>query len=305
MPAPSPASVSQNLRAAAFMTVGMAAFAVNDNTIKSFAGELGIGQVILLRGIIASCLIYVLARQFDHMLPISAILQRKLLIRSGAEMAATFLFLTALFHMPIANASAILQALPLAITLAAALFLGEQIGWRRLTAILIGFFGVLVVIRPGMQGFSTYSLYALGAVGACVVRDLTTRQMHARIPALFITFSASLSVTVLGGAVSLFETWQPVSSGQLGLLVLSALFLLIGYYCVINSMRTGDIAFVSPFRYAVLLFSMIGGMIFFGEFPDAVTYLGSAIIVATGVYTLYRERVVHRQAITPPAPMRS
>lgn len=296
---------SQNLRGAAFMTVGMAGFSVNDTIIKSFAGDLEIGQVILLRGVIASVLIYMLARRFGHMLPLSALLKPLIVLRSAADMSATFLFLTALFHLPIANATAILQALPLALTLAAALFLSEQIGWRRLTAIFAGFAGVLVVIRPGVEGFNTYSLYALATVAACVVRDLTTRRMHAGIPALFITFSASISVTMLGAALSLFSEWRPVAPAHLGLLVMSALFLLAGYYGVINSMRTGDLGFVSPFRYSILLFSTIAGMIVFREFPDALTWAGSAIIVATGVYTLYRERLVHRQAITPPAPVRS
>ncbi|MCB1463537.1 MAG: DMT family transporter [Nitratireductor sp.] len=305
MPDSTPGPNSQNLRGAAFMTVGMAGFSVNDTIIKSFADDLGIGQIILLRGIIASIMIYALARKFRHMLPLSALLNPLILMRSVADMSATFLFITALFHMPIANATAILQALPLALTLAAALFLSEQIGWRRLTAIFVGFVGVLVVIRPGIEGFSTYSLYALATVAACVVRDLTTRRMHAGIPALFITFSASISVTLLGAALSLFGEWQPVSPTHLGLLVMSAAVLLIGYFGVISSMRTGDLGFVSPFRYSILLFSIFAGMIVFREFPDTLTWIGSAIIVSTGIYTLYRERVVHRQSITPPAPMRS
>ncbi|MEC9343960.1 MAG: DMT family transporter [Pseudomonadota bacterium] len=298
-----PAPVSDNFRGAAYMTVAMAAFAVNDTIIKAFAGELALGQVILLRGMIASCLVFVLAWRLGHLRRPAVALHPLLVLRSVSETAATFFFLNALFHIPIANASAILQVLPLALTLFAALLLGEAVGWRRMTAILIGFIGVLVVVRPGMSGFSIYSIYALVAVVACVARDLSTRRLHAGIPSMFITLVASLAVTTMGAALSLFETWQPVSPRHVGLLVLSSAFLLTGYYTVISSMRVGDIGFVSPFRYAVLLFSAIGGMVFFDEYPDALTWVGAAIIVATGIYTLYREHVVLRRSRATAVPL--
>lgn len=287
------------------MALGMAGFAVNDTITKSFSGELGIGQINLLRGVVASCLVYLLARRLGHMRRIGNLFQPLIVLRSLGDIAATYLFLTALFHLPIANATAILQVLPLALTLFAALLLREKIGWRRLTAILIGFAGVLIVVRPGMLGFNAYSFYALASVFACVVRDLSTRQMRAELPAMFITFSASISVTIMGAVLCLFEPWQPVELHHVTLLSLAAAVLLVGYFGVISSMRIGDIGFVTPFRYFVLLFATINGMLFFGEFPDALTWIGSAIIVATGIYTLYRERVVHRQVINPPAPIRS
>jgi drug/metabolite transporter (DMT)-like permease len=156
---------------------------------------------------------------------------------------------------------------------------------------------VLVIIRPGLAGFSVYSVYVVGSVAACVVRDLITRRLGGEIPALFISFVTALFVTLTGAAMAPFAEWQPVTLTHVGLMTGSALFLLMGYYFVVVSMRVGDIGFVSPFRYSVLLFSILGGILVYGEIPDAMTGLGAAIVVATGVYTLYRERIVARRPI--------
>ena len=225
-------------------------------------------------------------------------------LRSLGELAATYLFITALFHIPIANVSAIMQVLPLVLTLFAALLFREAVGWRRMTAVMVGLVGVLIIIRPGLGGFSVYSIYVLASVGACVVRDLATRRIGPATPALFISLVTSVAVTGLGAVLCLFEPWRPVTAMHIVLFCLSAVFLIVGYFGTVMAMRTGDIGFVSPFRYSVLLFSIIGGVVAYGEYPDLFTYVGSTIIVATGVYTLYRERVVRRQAITP-APTRS
>lgn len=297
-------SISENARGAAYMTLGMLGFAVNDTITKYFGGELNLGQVVFIRGLFAITLVFVLAWFLGHLRPASVAIRPLLALRSLSEAVATFCFLTALFHLPIANVSAIMQALPLAITLSAAIFFGEQVGWRRYSAVAVGFAGVLVIIRPGIAGFDIYSVYVLGAVAACVVRDLTTRRLGGEVPALFITLVAAIFVTAMGGAVSLVEEWKPVSSFHVVLMASASLFVLMGYFFTVHSMRTGDIGFVSPFRYSVLLFSIIGGVVVYREYPDLFTYVGSAIVVATGIYTLYRERIVRRQAITP-APVRS
>jgi len=301
---PSPASsLADNLRGAAMITVGMLAFAINDTIMKSFAGQLDIGQLIVLRGLFAIVLVFAAAQWAGHMRPLREAFRPLMVLRSLGEVAATFFFLTALFHLPFANVSAILQALPLGLTLFAALLFGEKIGWRRLTAVVVGFIGVLIVVRPGAEGFTAYSLYAVASVVACVVRDLVTRRMGTGVPSLFISLVTAVFVTVMGFVIALFEPWRPVTAGDAGWLGLSALFVATGYYFTVAGIRIGDIAFVSPFRYSVLLFSIIAGMLAFGEYPDAATIIGAAIIVATGIYTLYRERVVHRRAIAPTDPI--
>ncbi len=297
MLARTPATVSENLRGSAYMVAGMFGFAVNDTISKFFGGELEVGQFMFLRGIIATSLVYVLARALGQMRPLRLLAQPKILARAMGEAVATILFITALFHIPIANVSAVMQALPLALTLCAAFFFGENVGWRRLSAIAIGLVGVLVIIRPGMAGFSLYSLYVVGAVAACVMRDLVTRRLGHEIPALFVTFATALAVTLTGIAMLPFAPWRPVTALHVELMAAGSLFLLVGYYFTVVSMRVGDIGFIAPFRYSVLLFSILGGVIVYREYPDGMTLIGAAIVVATGVYTLYRERIVARRPI--------
>ncbi len=293
-----PATTSENLRGSAYMVAGMFGFAVNDVISKGFSGQLNVGQFMLVRGLIATVLVFALASYLGQMRPLSTAFRPLVALRGMGEAIATVLFVTALFHMPIANVSAVMQALPLALTLFAAFFYGETIGWRRITAVLVGFLGVMLIIRPGYQGFSIYSLYVVGAVAACVVRDLVTRNLGNEIPALFITFVTALFVTLTGAVLALTQEWLPVKPAHIMVLSASSLFLLAGYYFTVVSMRVGDIGFVAPFRYSILLFTMIGGAIVYQEYPDMMTLAGAAIVVATGIYTLYRERVVHRQSIT-------
>ena len=292
--------IRENLQGALFMVVAMAGFAVNDAIVKSLGNTLNLGQVLMLRGLFATVMIYFLARLFGQWRSPHFLVMPRVLQRVSGELIATASFITALFNMPLGNTTAILQALPLALTAAAAVFFGEPVGWRRLAAILIGFAGVMIVIRPGLEGFNIYSVLVLVAVGGCVIRDLTTRILPMEIPGLMITFSTSLAVTLMGAAIIPFQGWNPIGAIEWAKIAATSIFLIVGYYFVISAMRVGDIGFVSPFRYAVLIFAMIGGFFAFGERPDLLTLAGSAIIVATGVYTLYRERVVHRQSITPP-----
>ncbi|MGB7336972.1 MAG: DMT family transporter [Salaquimonas sp.] len=295
-----PATHAENIRGSSFMVLSMAGFAINDTIVKSVGESLNLGQTLFIRGCFACIAIFIMAHFFGHLRPIREMLSKPILVRAAGEMLATFAFVTALFHIPIANVAAIFQALPLALTLYAALFLREQVGWRRLAAICVGFIGILIIIRPGTDGFNIYSLLVLIAVAGSVLRDVTTRKLPKTTPSLMVTLITAIGVTLMGGVTALIEPWNPVSPANFGLLAATSIFLSIGYFGVINAMREGDIGFVSPFRYSVLLFSIIGGIVVFGDYPDQWTLLGSLIVVASGIYTLYRERIVHSQKITPP-----
>jgi drug/metabolite transporter (DMT)-like permease len=215
------------------------------------------------------------------------------------EIGGTLTFLSAIAHMPLANAAAIFQALPLVITLGAALVFGEPVGWRRWAAIAAGFVGVLVIVRPGMAGFSEFSLLALSSVAFCTVRDLATRKIPTEIPSLFIALLTTLTVTS-AGAVIMYPLggWTPPSARTIGLLAVAAVLLLIGYQCIISALRTGDISAVAPFRYTALLWAMLLGYLAFGDKPDRYMLIGAAIIVLSGLYAFYRERVRHRLLAT-------
>ena len=204
-----------------------------------------------------------------------------------AEVGATVLFLAALVHMPLANLAAIMQSLPLAVTLAAAAVFGDRVSRAQLGAIALGLFGVLLIVRPGPDGFDIWSLMALGSVACVVVRDLATRSMPATLPSLTVAISAAVSVTAMGLAGTAFTGWQPVSAHQAALIVGAAAALVVGYVAVVKMMRVGDIAAIAPFRYTTLLWAILLGWLAFGAWPDRLTLLGATIVVATGLFTLY------------------
>jgi drug/metabolite transporter (DMT)-like permease len=216
-------------------------------------------------------------------------------LRVVGEIGGTITFMAAITHLPLANTSAIFQALPLAITLGAAVVFREPVGWRRCLAITAGFIGVLIIVRPGIEGFNQFSLLAMISVAFCALRDLATRQIPAQIPSLFITLLMTVTVTA-AGAVIVFPLggWTPPSARALALLALAAVLVLIGYQCVIMALRSGDISAVAPFRYSALLWAMLLGYLVFGDRPDAMMAMGASIIVLSGLYAFYRERVRER-----------
>ena len=253
------------------------------------------GQMMLVRGVVAIVLIAALAWHQGALRPLRTLMVKPVALRVVGEIGGTVTFLAAIVHLPLANTAAIFQALPLAVTLGAALMFGEPVGWRRWLAIMAGFIGVLIIVRPGLEGFNQFSLFALVSVVFCAVRDLATRRIPAQIPSLFITLVTTVTVTVAGAAI-LFPLggWTPPSARALGLLALAAVLLLIGYQCVIMALRSGDISAVAPFRYSALLWAMLLGYLVFGDVPDAMMVTGASIIVLSGLYAFYRERIRHR-----------
>lgn len=285
--------MSPNLHGSLLMMASMAAFTLNDACIKATDNALPLFQLLTLRGIVTSLLIYLLAR---HLGALRFDLSRHdwglVALRSVAEIAAAYFFLTALLNMPLANVTAVLQVLPLTVTLGAALFFGDPVGWRRMSAILVGFCGMLLIVRPGPNGFDIDSVYALAAVLCVTVRDLATRRMSASVPSMTVTLVASLAVLVFFGLGSVGTEWQPLDL-RLTLLVGGASFFILGGYLFsVMVMRVGDIAVVAPFRYTGLLWALALGWLVFGDWPSDLTLLGAGIVVATGVFTLYRERAV-------------
>lgn len=286
-----------NMQGAFFMCLSMAGFILNDTATKWIADELTLFQIIFIRGVFASVLVGGLALYKGSLWYWPNRRDTKILaLRLVGEIGATYCFLNALFNMPIANATAILQSLPLAVTLGASLFLGERVGWRRYMAIALGFSGVLIIIRPGAEGFSLFSLWAVAAVVLITVRDLSTRMLSPEVPSMFITFTAAVGVMCLGGIFIPFTEWQPVSTTHFSILGCAALLVFVGYLFGVMAMRTGEISFISPFRYTILLWAVLIGYFVFGDIPDMYTVIGSTIVVGMGVYTFYRERVRAQRA---------
>ncbi|RFC67215.1 MULTISPECIES: DMT family transporter [Mesorhizobium] len=288
-------ALTHNQRGALFMVISQIAFIINDTLTKIVAAHLGVGQIMAVRGLFASTIIVLLVWRLGHMRPMSLTLKPVILLRMLGEMGATVAYLIALSHLPIANVSALFQSLPLVVTMSAALFFGEKVGPRRWLAITAGFIGILLIVRPGLEGFSTYSIYVIICVFCCALRDLATRRVPDHVPSMFISMLTAVAVTICGVLIIPFSGgWAPMATPDLAALLGAAIILLTGYQFVIQAMRVGDISFVAPFRYTNLLWAIGIGILVFGDLPDLPMIIGSAIVVASGIYSLYRERVVGR-----------
>ncbi|MEO0670382.1 MAG: DMT family transporter [Pseudomonadota bacterium] len=288
--------MSPNTFGALLMMASMACFTFNDVLIKLTGGAVPLGQLLFLRGALSVVLILIFARWLGRIdLRLSGADWGRVAVRSAAEVGAAYFFISALLNMPIANVTAILQALPLTVAVAAALVFGEPLGWRRMVAIGVGFVGVVLIVRPGAEGFSVWSLYALGAVASVTVRDLATRRLSAAAPTMSVTLMAAVTMTSFFGLFSVGETWTALDL-RLTTLIVGAAFLIIGaYWFSVQVMRQGDIGFIAPFRYTGLVFALILGLLVFGDWPDVLTLLGAGIVVATGLFTLWRERQLSRR----------
>jgi drug/metabolite transporter (DMT)-like permease len=294
------AEMSDNTRGALMMMASMAFFTLNDACMKAVGAELPLFQAVFLRGVATTFCLVVTARlmgglRFD--------LSRRdwglVALRTFGEIGAAYFFITALFHLPLANVTAIIQTIPLAVTLGGALFLREPLGWRRFTAIVVGFLGVLLIVRPGTEGFTVYSVYALISVVFVTIRDLSTRRLSAEVPSLTVAISAAAGVTLFGAVGVAGAEWVPVSPRASLLLGGAALFIIGGYLFSVTVMRVGDIGAVAPFRYTSLLFALVLGFLLFGEWPTLLTLAGAAVVAGTGIYTLLRERYLGRRTVMP------
>lgn len=287
---------ADNTRAALLMVASMTAFTLNDACMKALGGSLPLFQALFVRGVAVSIGLWALAWWMGALrLDLPRRDRGLVLLRSASEAGTAWLFITALFNMPIANVTAILQVLPLTVALAAFVFLSEPLGWRRMLAIIVGLVGVIIIVRPGAEGFNVYSLYVLGAVCLITLREIVTRKIGAQVPSLTIALAAAVVVTAFAGSGALFTDWAPMGARD-GLLLGGAVaFIMAAYVFSVMVMRTGDITFAAPFRYSALVAALIVGLVFFGEWPDGWTLLGSLIVVATGLFALYRERIVARR----------
>lgn len=278
---------SANLTGALWMVAAMAGFAVEDMFLKAAVRHMPLGQALLIFGVIGAAFFAVLAARKGESVLHPAALSRPLLIRSGFEVTGRLFYSLAIALTPLSVASAILQATPLVVVSGAALIFGETVGWRRWTAILVGFAGVLVILRPGLDGFDALSLLTvLGLIGFAG-RDLATR---AAPPVLSNRQLGvyGLSMLALAGAILL-----AISGGArvpdvmgAGLILATSAFGVAAYFALTVAMRTGDVSTVTPFRYTRLVFAMILGVLAFGERPDLLTLIGSALVVGAGIYAL-------------------
>lgn len=287
-----------NLNGILFIIASMAAFTMEDMFIKRLSGEIPVGQILIMLGIGSGAVFAAVALYKGDKIFAPAAWRGAVLLRTSAEALGAMAFATALSLVDISTVAAVFQALPLVITMGAALFLGEQVGWRRWSAICVGFAGVLLIVRPGLEGFDPSVFLVLIAVLAIAARDLLTRLVDSTVSSAVVSFQAFASLIVAGGLLLAFTPGEATSvDGRQAMMMLGGIaFGVAGYYAIVVATRIGDASAITPFRYSRLLFSILVGVLVFGERPDALTLGGAALIIASGLYTFLRERRLVRRA---------
>lgn len=284
------AALPPAVRGGTFMSVAMLCFVLNDTVAKTLSGQIYIGEFIAVRGLFACIIIAMLVVATGHVRDIPKALSRQVLVRSFFDVISTFLFIIALFHLPLPNVTAVLQAVPLVVTVMAAAFLGEAVGWRRLSAILVGFAGVLLIVKPGSDGFNNYIWLALAAVFTVAIRDLATRKLNLTVPSIIVAFANSICVMLGGVLWAVFEGFHAITTEQTAWIGLGSIFLVGGYLFTVISLRGTEVAYTAPFRYTLIIYALILGYLVFGDVPDGWSMIGIMLIVGSGLFTLYREQ---------------
>ena len=290
------ASALENRRGILAMLAAMTCFIANDTLLKLASTQLGAGEIMAVRGAFASALALGLVAASQAHGQLLTLFSPRVMLRAAVEASVAFLFISSLAHLPLANITAILQAAPLIMTLMVVALGIERVGWRRWAAIGVGFLGVLLIVKPDPAAFNLYAGLALLSAVLVAVRDLVTRSIGAEVPSIVVTLSTTVAVGLVGAALATVEGWRPVDAPRLLLLGAAAGFVTLGNLAIILAFRRADVAVVSPFRYVVILLSIVLGWAVFGELPDAASWLGIALIGGSGIYTIHRERVRRRAA---------
>lgn len=281
-------------RASLFMVLAMASFVSNDTCVKLVGKGLPMGELIGLRGLMSMALITLIAAHQGVLGDIGQMMNRRVLTRASLDLVATITFITALLNMELANLTAIMQAVPLAVAFLSRLFLGERVGTQRALAIAVGFAGVLFIVRPTPAHFTVYDSLALFIVFAIAARDLVTRTVPSTIPSLIVALANASFVTTGGLLLGFYEGFVMPTLSQFLLMALASVFLACGYMAMVATLRLGPLAATAPFRYAILVFAIIYGMLIFKEYPDGFSLIGMALIVAAGLYAARQTLKVQR-----------
>lgn len=280
-----------NRRGIFALIAGMGAYNANDAFIKLAALNLPTGQAIFVRGLFTFLILAVAVVAFGYLRQIRATISKIVLLRAFFETIATFAFINTLMKMPLAEAIGVTLLAPLFITAMSVFIDHEQVGWRRWSAVLVGFAGALLIIKPIPSAFNPWALLGVAAAFFSAGRDLLTRRLDPAAPALVVTLISMFGVLIAALGFRAIEDWQPLRSEEFGLLFGAGLFLGIGTYLVVVAYRGVEISVVSPFRYSLFLWSVLIGFVAFRELPDLWAACGVLLIIGSGLYTLHRERI--------------
>jgi drug/metabolite transporter (DMT)-like permease len=290
-------SNAAGLTAIAAMLGSTLCYLLGDTAVKLSAEAVSVPQIIVIRGALTALLVTLAAATAGVLRYWRGMLTRPVLVRGVFDAATTLMFTNALANMRIADATAVINAAPVAGTLLAIVILRERVDALRWAAIILGFVGVVLVLRPQASGFNLYGLLALGAMVTVAGREVVTRRVAAEVPSLIVTLWSTLTVTGVGVAASLTTgAWAPVAYPDLGLIFVSALFLFGAYHTSVISLRLGEVSLVGPFRYLIIVWGLLMGFVVWGDVPGAAELSGMALIAAAGFAVFRRELARSRKS---------
>ena len=294
-------SVRANRRGIFALMGAMAVFSINDMLMKLTAQRNPLGEVIMVRGVLATLLVGTLMIGMGQLSALRLAARKPVLWRTMFDGLALILFTSALIRMPLADLSAMNLVSPLIITAIAVVMFGEEVGWRRWSAIVIGFLGTLLIVKPTPANFNAWALLGIACAFSAAIRDVITRQLSTAIPTIGISFLAAFGTVIIGGVMYFLEEWRPMAWIDVGLLAIAAMLMASGHFMIVIAFRGVDVAAIAPFRYTLLIWAGICGYLAFGEVPDRYAIFGSALIVGSGLYALHRE-VVRRRTVAASVP---
>lgn len=283
-----------NRRGMIFMVIAMALFAANDAGTKYAAATLPVSEVMVLRGGFAVVFLLVVLAWRGELRDTPQIFDWQVGLRSLAEAASGALLISALATIPLGNVLTIIQLVPFLMTIIGAIMLAERVGWRRWLAIVAGFIGVLLVVKPASGAFNAASLFALAATLTILSRDLLARSIGTRVPAFVVALGSIVAGIAVGVLGALFQTWQAPDLATLAWLLASGIFLVLAQFFIVLAYRGTELSAVAPFRYSIVAFAVVYGFIVFREVPDGLSFAGMAVMIAAGLYMLHREAVRSR-----------
>jgi drug/metabolite transporter (DMT)-like permease len=291
--------MTDNLRGILAVLIGSTAYVLSDAMAKLLTAELPSSEIILVRGVIINVMMIAGVFILGASRPLSILFQPMMMVRLLGTGGATVFIILALRYLPLPTTTTVLQATPLIVTAGAAYFFGDKVGWRRAAAVCAGFLGVILIVKPGgMGGLGDAGFLILFALLCTTVRDLSTRGLPKDIPSIFVAAAGAVVSTVSGLVILPFDSaWVAPSAFAWTLMVVSAAFIFVATVFMTVGLRVGEIAVVAPFRYAPVPLAILLGFWLWNDVPDSVTWLGIALVLGAGLYTLHRERASLRRRV--------
>ncbi|MSP52229.1 MAG: DMT family transporter [Alphaproteobacteria bacterium] len=271
---------------------------LNDAAMKGVAKGIPVGELIAIRAFTVLTLVSLYLVFSGQAYELRVRHAKAQALRAGMMVAGSFMYVAAIRSMPLADAAALLFVAPILMTAMAPALLGEAVEWQRWSAVVIGFLGVVVMLRPSGNGLYWIALLPVASAFTSALRDLITRRISAHDSTFATLFYSTLAVFIVSAAtLPLGWTWP--AAFDWGLLLLGGVVQLAAHFFMIETFRFIEVSAVAPLKYVGLVFATAAGYFFFGEAPDEWTIVGATFIVAGGLYIVYRARRLRLPTVEP------